>query len=88
MEDVQAARNEAGDHIGWIGKIGDGYTWVVPSLDGPDVVPAPYGLMTISQHSGDGNMPTREAAHRMLTGMHARPRTYGFERENWSMLCP
>lgn len=88
LEDVQLTRNESGDAIGWIGKMGDGYTWVVPSLDEPDVTPAPYGLMTISPHSGDGNMETRESARRMLCGMYERPRTYGFKRENWSSLWP
>jgi len=86
MEDVQVARNDKGDHIGWIGKLGDGYTWVVPSLDEPDVVPAPFGLMSVSSHTGDGNFETREAAHRMLTGMYERPELYGFTRENWAAL--
>jgi hypothetical protein len=88
-EDIQVARNDAGDHMGWIGKIGEGYTWIVPAIDGqPSVTPAPHGLMSLSPHSGDGNFTTREEAHRMLTGMFERPATYGFMRENWSVLCP
>lgn len=89
MQDIQVARNDDGDHLGWIGKLNNGYTWIVPYVPGePGAVPAPYGLMTISPHTGDGNFDTREAAHRMLVGMYERPHTYGFRRENWSTLCP
>jgi hypothetical protein len=73
MQDIQIDRNDDGDVIGWIGKIGEGYTWVVPN-----------GLMSLSPNTGDGNFETREAAHRMLVGMYERPEIYGFKREDWT----
>jgi len=81
LEDVQVARNENGDKIGWIGRLGEGYTFILPNTK-----KAEYGLMSVSAHTGDGNFETREAAHRMLTGMFERPELYGFEREDWAEL--
>jgi hypothetical protein len=73
MQDIQVARNDNGDHLGWIGKMGDSYTWVVPD-----------GRMSIDPHTGNGNFISREEAHRMLVGMYERPEIYGFKREDWA----
>lgn len=73
MTEIKAAYLANGQGIGWTGKIGEGYTWVVPN-----------GLMSLDPHSGGGNFESREMAIRMLQGMYTRPEPYGFKREDWN----